>query len=121
MTVAGVSRKRLRNPDTVPEPLRERCKVDKYGNVIVTNAAELGNIDRLEDGFIFAQCGGTKTTYVTMQPHIEIVNGEEVEVASAAIITDTTYKVTDTRARGKLEDIEEIFTMGDTWEYDEEV
>ena len=64
--------------------------------VFKTNAQELGSIDKLEDGFIFKHCGGTRCVY-NERPieHIE-VNGHRLEIASSAVIENIEKEISDT-------------------------
>lgn len=65
--------------------------------VIMTNAEELGNIDNLEDGFVFKHCGGTRCVYNDERgiEHIEI-NGHITELATSAVIENITKEISDT-------------------------
>ena len=62
-----------------------------------TRVEELGNIDRLTPGTTFYKCGGTRTKYPpkgqTVRPREEVIDGHRVEVASYAIITNTTKEL----------------------------
>lgn len=64
--------------------------------VFKTNAQELGNIDNLNDGFIFKHCGGTRCVY-NERPieHINI-NGHDTELASSAVIENIDKEISDT-------------------------
>lgn len=84
-TIAGVSKKVITSFDN------ETNKA-----VYTSNADELKTIDNLKDGFIFKTCGGTKSKYVYDEPHTEIINGHETELASACIITPTTKTLNET-------------------------
>lgn len=64
---------------------------------------ELGNLERLETGFTFERCGGTKAKYTDIEPTTMKYNGEMLEVSSACIITKTTKKL-----RSELETLEEF-------------
>lgn len=59
----------------------------------ITSAQELGSIDKLEDGFEFRQCGGTKSKYVESPINAALINGHDIIYASACIITTTTKKL----------------------------
>ena len=62
----------------------------------MTNAEELGDIDNLEDGFIFKHCGGTRCVY-NERPieHINI-DGHDIEIASSAVIENIDKEISDT-------------------------
>ena len=64
--------------------------------VFKTNAEELGDIDNLNDGFIFKHCGGTRCVY-NERPieHINI-NGHDIEIASSAVIENIDKEISDT-------------------------
>lgn len=64
--------------------------------VFKTNAEELGNIDNLEDGFIFEHCGGTRCIYNEMDITTEVINGHVTELASSAIIENISKEISDT-------------------------
>lgn len=71
LTIAGVS------------PFEDATK--KY-----TREMELGSIDKLEHGFVFTRCGGTKAKYYESKPTTTIYNGHLIEYASGCIIDKTT-------------------------------
>lgn len=62
-----------------------------------TRVEELGSIDNLTPGTVFYKCGGTRTKYPprghTVKPRTEVIDGHRVEVASYAIITNTTKEL----------------------------
>lgn len=64
--------------------------------VKMTNAEELGNIEKLEDGFIFRHCGGTRCIYIEDEPRIIKRGKHEIESASAAIISNIEKELSDT-------------------------
>ena len=64
--------------------------------VTMSNAEELGDIENLQDGFIFKHCGGTRTVYIEEDPHEEDINGHVTEVSSAAIIENIEKEVNNT-------------------------
>lgn len=64
--------------------------------VTKTNAEELGTIDRLEDGFIFRHCGGTRSVYIEQEPTVEMINGHRIECASACVILPIEKEISDT-------------------------
>lgn len=72
VTIAGIPKRAIKWQDGKP--------------VTMTNAEELGDIENLQDGFIFKHCGGTRTVYIEEEPHEEYINGHLTEVSSAAII-----------------------------------
>lgn len=59
----------------------------------MTREMELQDIDRLADGFIFKECGGTTSLYVDSEPHILNIEGHRVEVAAACILRQTTKEI----------------------------
>lgn len=65
--------------------------------VLMTNAQELGNIDNLEDGFVFKHCGGTRCVYNDERgiEYIEI-NGHMTELATSAVIENISKEISDT-------------------------
>lgn len=64
--------------------------------VTKTNAEELGDIENLQDGFIFRHCGGTRCIYLEDEPHILKRGKHEIECASAAIISNIEKEISDT-------------------------
>lgn len=82
VTIAGIPKRSIKWIDGKP--------VEK------TNAEELGSIDNLKDGFTFKHCGGTRTVYIEDKAHIEIINGHETELASAAIIENIEKTISET-------------------------
>lgn len=64
--------------------------------VTISNAEELGDIDNLEDGFIFRHNGGTRTLYIEDFPRSEVINGHRIECASAAIILPIVKEISGT-------------------------
>lgn len=82
VTIAGIPKKAIKWIDGKP--------------VAMTNAEELGDIENLQDGFIFKHCGGTRTVYIEEEPHEEDINGHLTEVSSAAIIENIEKEVNDT-------------------------
>lgn len=56
----------------------------------VTIQDELGSIDNLADGFVFKECGGTKSKYVESPVRFGEVNGHNIVYASSCIISKTT-------------------------------
>ena len=64
--------------------------------VTITNAAELGSIDNLDDGFTFTHNGGTRTIYNEMEPQTVEIDGHTIELASSAIICDIEKEISDT-------------------------
>lgn len=74
-------------------------KATKWNNgepVTVTNSQELGDINNLDDGFIFRHCGGSRITYLEDGPRVEVINGHDTELASAAIISDIEKEISST-------------------------
>ena len=63
---------------------------DPHENKGMTRVEELGTIDDLTHGKTFTATGGTTCQYVEMQPSLGKINGHIVQMASAAIITETT-------------------------------
>ena len=71
----------------------------------ITNAQELGNIDNLNDGFVFKHCGGSRAIYIEQSPTVKEINGHNIELASGVIIEDITKEISDT-----------MFTVGKNYE-----
>lgn len=61
----------------------------------INRMQELGNIENLKEGFTFIACGGTLSKYLENKPHIEYINGHEIELASACVILDNTKTLND--------------------------
>lgn len=72
-----------------------------------TREEELGDLDNLEDGFVFEQCGGTSCFYTEDLPTVEEIDGHITEYASACIITDVNYTIKDLRKEWIL-DVESV-------------
>lgn len=52
-----------------------------------SNSQELGEIDKLEDGFTFSHCGGTRCVYNDIRPiEVRNINGHTTELATSAVI-----------------------------------
>lgn len=64
--------------------------------VFMTNAQELGDIDNLNDGFIFRHCGGTRCVYNERPIETININGHMTEIASSAIIENIEKEISDT-------------------------
>lgn len=64
--------------------------------VIMTNAEELGDIDKLEDGFTFSHCGGTRCVYNERPITTENIDGHIIEYASSAVIENISKDISDT-------------------------
>ena len=82
VTIAGIPKRATKWQDGQP--------------VTRTNAEELGDIDNLNDGFIFHHCGGTRAVYVEDVPHRGRVNGHRTEYASSVIIEGVEKEISDT-------------------------
>lgn len=82
VTIAGIPKRTTKWKDGKP--------------VTISNAEELGDIDNLEDGFIFRHNGGTRTLYIEDFPREEIINGYKIECASAAIILPIEKEISGT-------------------------
>lgn len=61
-----------------------------------TNAEELGDIDNLDDGFVFRHCGGTRSVYIEQEPVEVEINGHRTELASAVVIENIEKEISDT-------------------------
>lgn len=61
-----------------------------------TREQELGSIDELRDGKVFRRCGSTTVTYLEQPIQDLIIDGHEIEAASAAILLPTTKTIHDT-------------------------
>lgn len=64
--------------------------------VFKTNAEELGDIDNLNDGFIFTHCGGTRCVYNERPIETLDINGHITELASSAVIENIDKEISDT-------------------------
>lgn len=64
--------------------------------VVKTNAEELGNIDNLEDGFVFSHCGGTRCVYNERPIATEVINGHTTLLSSSAVIDNIDKELSDT-------------------------
>lgn len=62
----------------------------------MTNSEELGDIDNLEDGFIFKHNGGTRAIYIEGGITEEVINGHQTELASGVIIENIEKEISDT-------------------------
>ena len=71
----------------------------------LTNAQELGNIDMLDDGFVFKHNGGSRAIYIEDKPHIETIDGHTTSLSSGVIIEDIDKEISDT-----------MFTVGKNYE-----
>jgi len=69
---------------------------DYNGKHTITNAEELGYIDKLEDGFVFKHCGGIRAIYIENIPRIEIIEGHRIECASSCILENIEKTITNT-------------------------
>ena len=59
----------------------------------MTREEELGSLDKLADGFIFKECGGTRSVYVDYPPTETNIDGHRVLYANACIILNTTKEL----------------------------
>ena len=82
VTIAGIPKKSIKWIDGKP--------IEK------TNADELGNIDNLNDGFVFSHNGGTRCIYSEREIENININGHMIELASAAVIENITKEISDT-------------------------
>ena len=64
--------------------------------VFMTNAQELGDIDNLDDGFIFKHCGGTRCVYNERPITTMNINGHPTELSSSAVIENIEKEISDT-------------------------
>lgn len=62
----------------------------KVGNQKITREYEIGNLDNLKTGFIFNECGGTRSIYTDRQAEVININGHETEISSGCIIKKVT-------------------------------
>jgi hypothetical protein len=81
-TIAGIPKKATKWIDGKP--------------VEMTNAQELGDIDKLDDGFIFKHCGGTRAIYIERTPANIQINAHNIELASGVIIENIEKEINDT-------------------------
>lgn len=82
VVIAGIPKKSIKWIDGKP--------------VTMTNAEELGNIDNLEDGFVFKHCGGTRCVYNERPIETIDVNGHKIELSSSAVIENIDKEISDT-------------------------
>lgn len=61
-----------------------------------SNAEELGDIDKLEDGFIFSHCGGTRCVYNERPIETIKINGHYIDLSSSAVIENIEKEISDT-------------------------
>lgn len=87
-TIAGVSEY---SPDYDPKEHKGTSRVE-----------ELGSIDKLHHGMTFTACGGTTCSYIEMQPTIMQINGHVTQVASAAIITESSKRISGPIAKDEV-------------------
>ena len=59
----------------------------------ITREQELGCLDNLADGFIFKECGGTRSVYVDYPPTETNIDGHRVLYSGACIILNTTKEL----------------------------
>ena len=68
----------------------------KDGNpVTMSNAEELGSIDKLEDGFVFKHNGGSRCVYSEREIEKMDINGHETSLASSAVIEPIEKRISD--------------------------
>lgn len=60
-----------------------------------TREDELIDLDNLETGFTFNECGGTRSVYNEAESHIEWINGHETELEGSCIIDAVTKKLSE--------------------------
>lgn len=82
VTIAGIPKIKVKNVDGE--------------KVIISNADELRDIDNLKDGFIFKECGGTRTIYDDGYTRIETINGHDIEISSFALIVPIEKEISGT-------------------------
>ena len=82
VTIAGVPKKSIHWENGTP--------------VEYTNSQELGDIDNLEDGFVFRKCGGTRCVYAERPITRAEIKGHPTEYASSAVILNIEKEISDT-------------------------
>ena len=82
VVIAGIPKKSIKWIDGKP--------VEK------TNSEELGDIDKLQDGFVFEHNGGTRCIYNEAPPEVRIINGHKTQLASSAVIDTINKEISDT-------------------------
>ena len=81
VVIAGIPKKSIKWIDGKP--------------VTMTNAEELGSIDKLEDGFIFKHNGGTRCAYCERDPEVMDIDGHKTILASSAVIEPIEKRISD--------------------------
>ena len=61
----------------------------------ITREEELGDINNLNNGFIFYKCGGTISKYITHDIECVKINGHDTWLADACIIEQTTKEINE--------------------------
>ena len=79
----------------------------KTGKDKITNAMELKTIDKLDDDFVFKECGGTLAKYVCHDIDYVNINGHMTELADACIILNTSKQISKLSDDFELYDFEE--------------
>lgn len=64
--------------------------------IFKTNAQELGNIDRLADGFTFKHCGGIRCVYNERPIETTSINGHMTELSSSAVLENIKKDISNT-------------------------
>lgn len=64
--------------------------VAEHGRNNMSRVKELGSLEELKENKVFVDCGGTSCVYLEGEPRIEEINGHMTEIASAAIILEST-------------------------------
>lgn len=82
VTIAGIPKKSTKWIDGKP--------------VTMTNADELGDINKLADGFTFRHCGGTRAVYLEQSIENIIIEGHPIETCGGCIIENIEKVVSDT-------------------------
>lgn len=99
VTIAGVNKSKA-----FDEPIPGYPTVqDKDGKYIITNAMELESLDNLRTGFVFRLCGGSGVVYNECEPHVEMLDGHPLTIASSVIITPSEYRVSDRNVEDETE------------------
>lgn len=75
---------------------------DPKENKGTSRVQELGSIDNLKHGMTFTATGGTTCQYIESEPRVIKINGHVTQLASAAIITETTKKLSGPIAKDEV-------------------
>lgn len=98
ITVAGVAKRKLQSNCEYITREEELCEIAKEKSV--------EPLDALTYGTTFKKCGSKKSIYTYDKPHIEIIEGHEVDISDGCIISDSEYTIKDDEKNLDIEYIE---------------